>query len=83
MKRSKKNPDLAEALSHLRDWCVIERKLTDDPGEYKVWRDIADWAAGAAIKYRVELARPVSPPDDVPHHGQCDCWWCAPRKISQ
>ena len=61
MKRSKKNPDLAEVLSQLRDWSVIERKLTEDPGAHKTWRDVEDWAKGTALKYRVELAPPVSP----------------------
>lgn len=65
MKRSKKNPDLAEALSHLRDWSVIERKLTEDPGAHKTWRDVEDWAKGTALKYGVELARPVSPANEI------------------
>lgn len=61
MKRPKKNPDLSEALSHLRDWARIERKLTDDPAAHKVWRDVEDWTAGVALKYRAELAPTVSP----------------------
>ena len=65
MKRSKKNPDLAEALSHLRDWSVIERKLTEDPGAHKTWRDVEDWAKGTALKYRIELAPPVSPSNAI------------------
>lgn len=61
MKRPKKNPELSEALSQLKDWAVIERTLTDDRGAQKAWRDVEEWAAGTALKYRVELAPPVSP----------------------
>lgn len=60
MKRPKKNPELSETLSQLRDWAVIERKLTDDPAAHKVWRDVEDWAQGVALKYRVELAAGIS-----------------------
>lgn len=64
MKRPKKNPELSEALSQLRDWAVIERKLTDDRAAIKAWRDVEEWAAGTALKYRVELAKPISPSND-------------------
>ena len=60
MKRPKKNPELVAALSQLRDWAVIERKITADPAARKAWRDVEDWAKGVARDSRLELAPELS-----------------------
>lgn len=58
MKRPRKNPELSEVLSQLREWAVIERKLSEDKGARKAWLDVKEWSEGAAMKYKIEIIKP-------------------------
>lgn len=63
----KKNPQLSQVLSELRDWARIEA-LTCPTKSH--WLDVAYWAEGTAIKYKVQLVPTIvtTPfPPQIPH----------------
>lgn len=44
-----------DLLSELRQWALIEGKLTDDKAARKAWNEIIQWAEGTAIRYQIQL----------------------------
>jgi hypothetical protein len=44
-----------DLLSELRQWALIEGKLTDDKAAHKAWNEIIQWAEGTAIRYQIPL----------------------------
>jgi hypothetical protein len=48
-----------DLLSELRQWALIEGKLTDDKAARKAWHEIIQWAEGTAIRYKIPL-KPLS-----------------------
>ena len=46
---------LAEMLLELRDWASLEYRVEEDSGKKKIWRDVVDWATGAAIQSKINL----------------------------
>jgi hypothetical protein len=53
-----KNPQAitpTQLLSELRQWALIEGKLTDDKEARKAWNQIIEWADGTALKFNLPL----------------------------
>ncbi len=47
--------ELAEVLTQLREWALIERLLVSDPAALKAWREVAEWAEGTASHHQIKL----------------------------
>lgn len=54
-------------LRELRDWTQIQIGLeSENASVAQVWREVNDWARGAALQLNIDLNLPVSQPRTIP-----------------
>ena len=59
-------------LRDLRTWTQIESGLERNPGAYRVWRAVNDWARGTALKMNLDLNdRPATKGLPAGQAGDC------------
>lgn len=81
-----KTPTTAEVLAGILARIQSGEESPEDCAKYRhVAGEISAWGAkfAEALRIRDERKRRKSGmPDDLPHHGQCDCKWCDAHRHS-